>query len=79
MFGVSTSAKHEYKSTHNGAAENTLKPAINTPAITKAVTTKNALRILSNSALFPHPFKEKNIPESLKKIPITKPGSRFLK
>ena len=24
-------------------------------------------------------FKEKNIPESLKKIPITKPGSRFLK
>ena len=24
-------------------------------------------------------FKKKNIPESLKKIPITKPGSRFLK
>ena len=24
-------------------------------------------------------YKKKNIPESLKKIPITKPGSRFLK
>ena len=24
-------------------------------------------------------YKEKNVPLSLKKIPITKPGSRFLK
>ena len=33
-FGASTNAKHEYKSTHNGAAANTLFQAINTLAAT---------------------------------------------
>ena len=36
-------------------------------------------KIVSQVKLIIPTFKEKNIPESLKKIPITKPGSRFLK
>ena len=36
-------------------------------------------KIISQVKLKIPTFKEKNIPESLKKIPITKPGSRFLK
>ena len=36
-------------------------------------------KIVSQIKLKIPTFKEKNIPESLKKIPITKPGSRFLK
>ncbi len=36
-------------------------------------------KIVSQVRLKIPTFKEKNIPESLKKIPITKPGSRFLK
>ncbi len=36
-------------------------------------------KIISQVKLKIPTFKENNIPESLKKIPITKPGSRFLK
>ncbi len=36
-------------------------------------------KIISQVKLKIPTFKEKNIPEILKKIPITKPGSRFLK
>ena len=36
-------------------------------------------KIVSQVKLIIPTFKEKNIPQSLKKIPITKPGSRFLK
>ena len=36
-------------------------------------------KIVSQVKLIIPTFKEKNIPISLKKIPITKPGSRFLK
>ena len=36
-------------------------------------------KIVSQVKLKIPTFKKKNIPESLKKIPITKPGSRFLK
>ena len=36
-------------------------------------------KIVSQVKLKIPTYKEKNIPESLKKIPITKPGSRFLK
>ena len=36
-------------------------------------------KIISQVKLKIPTFKEKHIPESLKKIPITKPGSRFLK
>ena len=36
-------------------------------------------KIVSQVKLRIPTFKEKNIPQSLKKIPITKPGSRFLK
>ena len=36
-------------------------------------------KIVSQVKLNIPTYKEKNIPESLKKIPITKPGSRFLK
>ena len=36
-------------------------------------------KIISQIKLKIPTYKEKNIPESLKKIPITKPGSRFIK
>ena len=36
-------------------------------------------KIVSQVKLVIPTFKEKNIPESLKKVPITRPGSRFLK
>ncbi|MBD1158551.1 orotate phosphoribosyltransferase, partial [Pelagibacterales bacterium SAG-MED17] len=36
-------------------------------------------KIVSQVKLRIPTFKEKNIPQSLKTIPITKPGSRFLK
>ena len=36
-------------------------------------------KIVSQVKLIIPTFKEKNIPESLKKVPITRPGSRFLK
>ena len=36
-------------------------------------------KIVSQVKLKIPTYKEKNIPESLKIIPITKPGSRFLK
>ena len=36
-------------------------------------------KIVSQVKLEIPTYKEKNIPESLKKIPITKPGSRFIK
>ena len=36
-------------------------------------------KIVSQVKLIIPTYKEKNVPLSLKKIPITKPGSRFLK
>ena len=36
-------------------------------------------KIISQIKLKIPSYKEKNIPETLKKIPITKPGSRFIK
>ena len=36
-------------------------------------------KIVSQIKLKIPTYKKKNIPESLKKIPITKPGSRFIK
>ena len=59
------------------SVEDNLKSSLETKFSSKLeIKRKN---IISQVKLKIPTFKKKNIPESLKKIPITKPGSRFLK